>query len=279
MAGKLLPLMAFTAALLAPPAGAQPFAEASLRKTDAILGEPSRLAMLVAQQSGRTVAAAAPVPSGLGVLRFARPATQQAVAADRPNVFGTVALRVARTPLDRRWQRVRHARVNGPVGTWARGLAGLAPEQRAETINRFVNQRISFTDDSAQYGAPDVWQSAGDTLRRRRGDCEDYAIAKLQLLRQSGVAAGDLYLVIVKDLVRRADHAVLVVRTGDRLLLLDNATDRVADATAFQDYRPMLSYAANGRDAWTHGYQRSPLLAAAQPAAPPATAAEGAALR
>ena len=36
---------------------------------------------------------------------------------------------------------------------------------------------------------------------------------------------------IVKDLVRRADHAVLVVRAGGHMYVLDNGTDRLLDAT------------------------------------------------
>ena len=75
------------------------------------------------------------------------------------------------------------------------------------------------------------------------------------MLRHAGFADRDLYLVVVKDLVRRSDHAVLVVRAQGRMLLLDNGTDRIADAATAQDYRPILSFAA-GR-VWTHGYQRS----------------------
>lgn len=241
-------------------------------KLEAILGGPSKLAALIAQQSGtapaQAVRAAVPEPSGRGQLAFSQRVTSTlaAVASDRPNVFGTVALRVRHTPLDRRWKRVQHSRVHGALARWAGDLADTPMAQRIEAVNQLVNARVRFVDDSRQYGAPDIWQSAADTLRRGRGDCEDYAIAKLQLLRQAGVPADDLYLVIVKDLVRRADHAVLVVRTGGQLLLLDNSTDRLGDATAYQDYRPMLSYAADGRTAWTHGYERAPLAVAAGPA-------------
>ena len=38
-------------------------------------------------------------------------------------------------------------------------------------------------------------------MRRGRGDCEDYAIAKLQMLRAAGFEDRDLYLVIAKDLI------------------------------------------------------------------------------
>ena len=105
------------------------------------------------------------------------------------------------------------------------------------------------------HGVADRWSAPLATLATGRGDCEDYAIAKLQMLRSAGFADRDLYLVIVKDLVRRADHAVLVVRAEGRMLLLDNGTDRIADAANAQDYRPVLSF--NAGHVWTHGYQRA----------------------
>ena len=45
-----------------------------------------------------------------------------------------------------------------------------------------------------------------------------------------GFADRDLYLVIVRDLVRRADHAVLVARAEGRMFVLDNGTDNLLDS-------------------------------------------------
>lgn len=274
----------FTAGVLAlgiaaQPATAQlaPFAQPllpSAAKTEAILGGSSKLAALLVQQASpqsagvevaayRPLSASVPQPASFGrsLLPSAAAAIpaqmlfRRAIVTDRPNVFGSVALRVERTPLDRRWQRVRHVSASGASAAWARALRDRSPADRVEAINRFVNARVTFVDDIRQYRTADVWQTASYTLRKGRGDCEDYAIAKLQLLRAAGLAANDLYLVIAKDLVRRSDHAVLVVRDGDRMLLLDNMTDRVTDATTAQDYRPILTYAAAGKS-WTHGYRR-----------------------
>jgi predicted transglutaminase-like cysteine proteinase len=116
-----------------------------------------------------------------------------------------------------------------------------------------VNRRVRFTDDQRQFGRADVWSAANDTLQRGRGDCEDYAIAKLQMLRRAGISDRDLYLVIVRDLVRRADHAVLVVRAAGHMYVLDNGTDDILDSETVSDYRPVLTFAATG--AWTHGYR------------------------
>ena len=75
------------------------------------------------------------------------------------------------------------------------------------------------------------------------------------MLRAAGFSDRDLYLVVAKDLVRRSDHALLVVRAGGRMLVLDNGTNAILDADRPGDYRPVLTFAASG--SWTHGYRRA----------------------
>ena len=278
--GKLAVLGTVAAALSAPlPAVAQniaaPYAvsSAAVSKSEALLGAPSKLASLLAQQSGGASApyqaAAALQPAVLRSPWSDRPIalTRAAIAPGSPDVFGSVALAVSATPLDRRWQAVARRPADPVLSRWAATLADRSEAERIDTVNRMVNARIAFVDDSVQFGRPDVWQSAAESLRRGRGDCEDYAIAKLQLLRAAGFAASDLYLVIAKDLVRRSDHAVLAVASGGRLWVLDNGTNRVSDSADVADYRPIFTYA--GGKSWTHGYRRSAeppmVLASTQP--------------
>jgi predicted transglutaminase-like cysteine proteinase len=111
--------------------------------------------------------------------------------------------------------------------------------------------------DIRSTGQVDRWSGAAETLSRGVGDCEDYAITKLQLLKALGFSEDDLYLSIVKDLVRRADHAVLVVRVDGRFVVLDNNVDRLVDPQEVADYRPVITYAASGK-AWLHGYRQAP---------------------
>jgi predicted transglutaminase-like cysteine proteinase len=251
---------AAAAASFASPAAAQSFS-----KAQAILGGPSALEALMAQQNGRPAPAPlfrrAVQPATLSyrplvsaVLRD-RPEVSPGVANGRPDIFGTVALRVGRTPLDVRWRKVEHAPVGGAAGRFADALRGKGKVDRLEAVNWYVNKRVRFVDDQVQYGRGDVWTAASETLARGRGDCEDFAIAKLQLLRRAGIADRDLYLVIVKDLVRRADHAILVVRASGHMYVLDNGSDRLLDSESISDYRPVLTFAATG--SWTHGYRRN----------------------
>jgi predicted transglutaminase-like cysteine proteinase len=270
-ASRLLAAATFAAALTSTAAYAEatPVAltSASLAKSEAILGTRSALAELMAQQSGIILPqvpltrasliqpASRVSPLGMNAILTRSETPPVAVRSGRPDVFGTVALSVGSTPLDERWRRVEHARVTGSYATWARSLRGFDPTERADLVNRFVNNRVTFVDDSRQFGRADVWLTASETLRRRRGDCEDYAIAKMQLLREAGIAERDMYLVIAKDLVRRSDHAILVVRAGQRMLMLDNGSDELLDSESVADYRPVLTFAAG--KAWTHGYRRS----------------------
>lgn len=244
-------------ALMAAPAEAQSYVYFASNKSQAIPGGESRLTAILAQQSGQPVPQAAALSTAgyaAPLMRAAMPIYRQAVPMDRPDVFNSVALPIDRTSLDRRWRKVAKAPAGAVAAAFNAGLAGRRPIEQLEAVNRYVNGRVKFIDDIRQYGVADHWTTAADTLRRGQGDCEDYAIAKLQLLRRAGFAEKDLYLVILRDALRRADHAVLVARAEGRLLVLDNGTDRLIDSYEMPDYRPIVTF--SGSRAWTHGYRR-----------------------
>lgn len=260
-------------------------------KHAAIIGAPSSLQQILMQQAG--AAPAAPVvaqhvsvtPAAGGALIQARPAIMERSLAvrptygwtpaspDRPDIFGSTALPIARTQLDAKWRRAT-AGFSGAVAI-SRQIAEARQVDSAmaqvQLVNGWVNRRIQFVNDIRSSGQSDLWSGAAETIARGHGDCEDYAITKLQLLKALGFADEDLYLSVVKDVVRRADHAILVVRVDGRFLVLDNNVDRVLEAHEVSDYRPLITYAASGK-AWTHGYRQSVQFASVDPAAAPATA-------
>lgn len=168
----------------------------------------------------------------------------------QPDVFGSVAMPVSRTLLDGKWAAVSGTLSKGLWSGIVQAARGSAAQQQVEMINSWVNHRLRFVDDR-QGG--DVWASAARTLQSGAGDCEDYAIAKMKLLEAAGFDRHAMFLVIARDLVRQADHAVLAVRAGSELMILDNMTDRVLPSSQVSDYRPILSFNAYGR--WTHGYR------------------------
>jgi predicted transglutaminase-like cysteine proteinase len=237
-------------------------------KTEAIIGAPSALAAILAQQHAPTRAIALR-PAGYAfqspyrvqdaVIRTGdlpqqgRRIVSPAVLSGKPDIFGTVALQVRHTPLDSKWKRVEGARVNGAAAAYSASLHSLGEHARLQAINAYVNRHVRFVDDERQYGQADVWSTANSTLNRARGDCEDYAIAKIQMLRAAGFSYNNLYLVVLRDLVRRTDHAVAVVRSDDHMYVLDNGTDELLDSETVTDYRPVLTFSAYG--AWIHGYR------------------------
>ena len=186
---------------------------------------------------------------------------RQNVSDDRM-ILGSLRLAIHRTPFDQQWSKVSRA------GS-ARGLkrylphtgasASDTPRQQVEAINSWVNGQIGYTDDIMLYRQNDFWASSRETLRRRKGDCEDFAILKMDMLAAMGIDRDRMILVVARDLVRNADHAVLVVQLEDGPVILDNSTDRLLDGRLAHDYRPIMSFANNGK--WLHGYA----MAAADP--------------
>jgi predicted transglutaminase-like cysteine proteinase len=260
----------------ASPAGADTIS-ARWSKSEALIGQPSALQAMLAAQNGQALPKRTPQP-----MSYSRPAltaqypierrADEGGTSGRPDVFGSVALSVSKTPLDADWRRAGTSGIAGPAAEFAGSLADKDQVARLEAVNRYVNGRVRFVDDQVQFGRADVWASASETLRRGKGDCEDYAIAKMQMLRRAGFADRDLYVVIVRDLVRRADHAVLVARAEGRMFVLDNGTDKLLDSAAVSDYRPIMTFASKG--SWTHGYRReaAPVQMAENNAAPVAPA-------
>ena len=190
-----------------------------------------------------------------------------------PDLFGSTAIPVGGAALSWRWRAAastalpRSKRWNREV----RAIAGLPVAERLERANSWVNHALLFASDAQVYGEADHWAGAHEALARGRGDCEDYAITKLQLLRAAGVPASSLYLVVVRDAVRRSDHAVLAVRANDRFLVLDNGVDRVLEAATVRDYQPVMTFSATGT--WVHGFREpAPLQLADNAAVAPAAA-------
>ena len=278
-AARLLPGIAL--ATLAVPANAQVVnaSYSSMSKSEAILGgAPSALAAIRAQQSGQPATALnraiAPASPGALYRPAVMPYVRQAVSSDRPDIFNSVALSIGRSPLDSRWHQIAGSGVSGAAAAFAASLRGQGIFAKLEAANSYINARVRFVDDRVQFGTVDRWLAASETLARGRGDCEDFAIAKRALLKAAGVPDRDLYLVVLKDLTRRADHAVLVVRANGRFLVLDNGTDRIVDSSDVSDYRPVLTFTAG--HTYTHGYRRDtpPIIYASNDVRPPVVLAD-----
>lgn len=232
-------------------------------KSAAILGgQTSALARMTLAQSGAAVPAFAPatapsIPDAISASCNAKGTPQNASLAVTPRVLstgqflGTERIRIGHTQFDVSWDRVS----NRPLSRddMSRSI-GYAPHERdalLAKVNRWVNRNIEYREDRVQYGKSDYWADAKTTLQSRLGDCEDYAILKMQMLAAAGINREEMMLTLVRDTTARTDHAVLLVKSGNDWLMLDMAKDRIVPAGLSYGYRPVISFSANSN--YFHG--------------------------
>ena len=97
------------------------------------------------------------------------------------------------------------------------------PERLSELdeVNRIVNKAIQPATDAEIYGVTERW-----VIPVSRGDCEDYALMKRQILIRRGWPASALLMTVVRDELGEG-HAVLTARTAQGDFILDNKVDAV----------------------------------------------------
>lgn len=172
-----------------------------------------------------------------------------------PSMYNSVGIPVAGSPFDSRYIR---AAVPGVGPQWtsvvrqARQIAD--PAERIAFVHKFVISNIEYADDTKTYGVNDYWATPSETLARRRGDCEDFAILEMMLLRESGISGANIYLTVGADLVARRDHALLSVVIGNEMWALDQRASAPFPTTSMTDFRPILTL--NGSKVWLHGFKK-----------------------
>jgi len=117
---------------------------------------------------------------------------------------------------------------------------------RLDLVNRRVNEAIRYRSDVAQWGVADLWSPplAADgtgSFNTGLGDCEDFAIAKYVALRASGVASGQLRVMLVHDNIARMDHAVLAALEDGHWYILDNRWTILAEDSEVRQFVPLYA--------------------------------------
>lgn len=103
-------------------------------------------------------------------------------------------------------------------------------------VNGHVNRTIKPRND----GSADIWSASASI-----GDCEDYVMAKRAALIRAGVPSSSLRIAYVKT--RRGEgHAILVVKTNGKDLVLDNLTATIRPLSQ-TGYRIVSMSGANPR--------------------------------
>lgn len=127
----------------------------------------------------------------------------------------------------------------------------LPPHQQLQAINRGVNRIVRYRSDWARHRVIDYWDQFREVVQKRSGDCEDISMVKYWLLASLGVSRQDMGLLLVRVNSRRADHAVLVVKTTNGQVYLDNRASRVKRSTEVPDYSPVA--VISGAKTWIYG--------------------------
>jgi predicted transglutaminase-like cysteine proteinase len=91
-----------------------------------------------------------------------------------------------------------------------------------QQVNSHVNSTIREVSDLEQYGREDVWALPASG----KGDCEDFALLKRQMLIERGWPASALSITIGATPQGEA-HAVLTVSTTQGQYVLDNLTSSI----------------------------------------------------
>jgi predicted transglutaminase-like cysteine proteinase len=161
-----------------------------------------------------------------------------------------------------RWQHEREDAAKSCVSS--RSVAPPCPPREwTELITRFrgrplreqlngINAAINahpYVSALVNWGDPSHWETPFEFFRHD-GQCQDYAITKFLLLRELGVPDRAMRLVVLRDILRQVDHAVLVVDVSGRELMLDNLAPTVVSASANPNYHAY--YSINESGWWLH---------------------------
>lgn len=143
---------------------------------------------------------------------------------------------------DQRWNRVHRHRLT-------RKLAISATMPLLSACDAATKELIDYRPDNA-----DRWEWPDVTLERGHGDCEDFAIMTRALLIQNGIADDRIFFLIARDLIARADHAMLLVEGPDHVWLLDSQSPPMLAKDA-KNYAPRFAYW--GARCWLYGRDSS----------------------
>jgi len=174
------------------------------------------------------------------------------VMAPETDFLASKRIQISTTSQESDWRRVNRGRLSKNWAIRRLGTGARSDAELVQAVNAYANQAIRYAEDRDLWGKADYWAQAETTFRLGQGDCEDIAIAKMQMLAAMGIRREDMILTLARDLIRGVDHAVLIVRLNGQFVMLDNTTDTLIDASLSHGYRPVVSFGKS--QSWIHGF-------------------------
>lgn len=196
------------------------------------------------------------------------------IRGDRASPMDSRLVAVQRTSFDAEWSRVRRA---PPLAQMREALKnagvsdGMGHEEILARVNRWVNDQVAYQSDDRLYGQRDYWASAEQTLAQLKGDCEDYAILKMHMLRAAGIRPDRMKFTLLRDMAANRDHAFLMVTGASGEHILDNNINRVYAVHEAVAVRPILSFSEDR--SWVHAFRNQDMADAGTSAARASTLA------
>ena len=128
-------------------------------------------------------------------------------------------------------------------------LKGQPVKVQLATLNKTINQMVTYADDKEIFGKRDYWATPSEFFKGK-GDCEDFAAVKFWSLLELGFSNDQLRMAIVRDTRRKIMHAVVTVETGGKSYILDSLFDHPVEQKYVLKYSPL--YSANLNSQWLH---------------------------
>ncbi|OUR78594.1 hypothetical protein A9Q83_06870 [Alphaproteobacteria bacterium 46_93_T64] len=115
-------------------------------------------------------------------------------------------------------------------------------------VNSFINKWQHATDE-VTYKRADYWATPLEFITNG-GDSEDFAIMKYVSLKELGIAADRMRIVVTNDVLRGVTHTVLSVNVNKKSYVLDSQNDTVLEEEFVKYYVPF--YSVNETTRWAH---------------------------
>ncbi len=130
----------------------------------------------------------------------------------------------------------------------------LKPDDKTKRINDSLNRSITWHEDQKVWGVADYWATPFETIAKKAGDCEDFAIIKYFSLINLGIPVNQLRLVYVKAKNGNGTssgelaHMVLAYYPSpdSEPLILDNMLSDIRPAGRRPDLVPVFSFNGEG---------------------------------
>ena len=189
-------------------------------------------------------------------------------ASNKPtdNLFGYQQSMRSNLGLFPQWLTVldRHIKQLAPAGNCAetqfnqchlkqwlafiKSIKQLSEAEQVRKVNQYANEK-PYVLDIENYGLEDYWATPQQFLDQS-GDCEDYAIVKMLSLKQLGLDASRMRVVVVQDTNLRVAHAVMSLNVNQDIMILDNQIKQVISHKNIFHYVPV--YSVSESHWWMH---------------------------